>query len=219
MLGMFFFLTQFLQDVLHYSALRTGLAFLPLTLALFGGSQLSTRDRLARLDSRFLMAGGVSLSTLGLLWLTQLSQHSGYLTVLGPLLMVGLGNGLAFVPLTAAALSGVSAADSGAASGLVNVMQQVGGSLGLAVLVTVFGSASRSAAGHPAAGVDPAVYAFVHGAERAFAVGSGLLALTVIMILAMRPTRRPVRPSGPATASPAEDDKAIELELAGFEAL
>ena len=72
---------------------------------------------------------------------------------MGPLLLFGIGNGLAFVPLTTAALDGVEAKDAGAASGLVNVMQQVGGSLGLAVLVTVFGSASKSASADLPAGI------------------------------------------------------------------
>ena len=85
---------------------------------------------------------GITFSTLGMLWLTQLGEDSAYGALVGPLLMFGLGNGLAFVPLTTAALDGVAPADAGAASGLVNVMQQVGGALGLAVLVTVFGAAS-----------------------------------------------------------------------------
>ena len=80
-----------------------------------------------------------------MLWLTQLGEHSGYVSLVGPLVVFGLGNGLAFVPLTTAALDGVEPRDAGAASGLVNVMQQVGGSLGLAVLVTVFGSGQQVA--------------------------------------------------------------------------
>ena len=86
-----------------------------------------------------------------MLGLTQLSEHSGYLALLAPLVIFGAGNGLAFVPLTTAALDGVDPRDAGAASGLVNVMQQLGGSLGLAVLVTVFGSTSRDVAAHPGA--------------------------------------------------------------------
>jgi EmrB/QacA subfamily drug resistance transporter len=165
MFGMFFFLTQFLQDVLGYSPLVTGLAFLPLTVALFAASQLSARVLMPIVSARWLMAGGIAASTVSLLVLTQLSQHSSYALVLVALLLFGVGNGLAFVPLTAASLEGVAPGDAGAASGLVNVMQQVGGALGLAVLVTVFGSATRSArlvAGATAAQV------FTHGADRAF---------------------------------------------------
>jgi EmrB/QacA subfamily drug resistance transporter len=140
LLGMFFFLTQFLQNVLGYSPLKTGVAFLPLTAILFLSTTLSARVLMERLGTRVLIAGGITLSTGGLLWLTQLSETSNYLSLVGPLLVFGLGNGIAFVPLTTAALDGVAPEDAGAASGLVNVMQQLGGSLGLAVLVTVFGT-------------------------------------------------------------------------------
>ncbi|UQX88643.1 MFS transporter [Jatrophihabitans telluris] len=219
MFGMFFFLTQFLQDVLHYSALMTGLAFLPLTIALFAASQLSTRELAARIDPRVLMAAGITLSGLGMLWLTQLSATSGYAMILGPLVMVGLGNGTAFVPLTSAALAGVEPKDAGAASGLVNVMQQVGGSLGLAALVTVFGSASKSALHAVPAGDDPRVYSFVQGAQSAFAVAAGLLAVTVVLVLLMRSTHRPHRGTElPSERSPIADE--IEsLEYAELDAV
>jgi EmrB/QacA subfamily drug resistance transporter len=193
MMGMFFFLTQFLQEVLGYSALKTGFAFLPLTAVLFVASALSARVLVERFPSRTLITGGIALSTVGLLWLTQLSETSTYGSVLGPLLVFGIGNGIAFVPLTTAALDGVEPADAGAASGLVNVMQQVGGSLGLAVLVTVFGSASSHAAAHPAAGETARQlthHAFVVGADRAFLVATLFLAATMVLIrVAMRPTR------------------------------
>ncbi len=193
MMGMFFFLTQFLQDVLGYSAVVTGLAFLPLTIMLFASSQLSARVLTGRLPAKIVMVGGLTISTLGLLWLTQLHAGSGYPALLGPLLLFGLGNGLAFVPLTGASLRGVAPADAGAASGLVNVTQQLGGALGLAVLVTVFGTASRSADMVPGAGpVEQAQHAFVVGADRGFAVAAGFLAATAILLLvAIHPQRRP----------------------------
>ena len=97
-----------------------------------------------RVGAHRLMIVGITFSTLGMLWLTQLGEHSGYVALVGPLVVFGLGNGLAFVPLTTAALDGVDPRDAGAASGLVNVMQQLGGSLGLAVLVTVFGSGQHA---------------------------------------------------------------------------
>jgi hypothetical protein len=100
------------------------------------------------------------------------------------LVLFGLGNGLAFVPLTATALTGVAQADAGAASGMVNVMQQVGGALGLAVLVTVFGSASRSAVSPAGASVaERAQHAFVVGADRGFLVAASFLAATVVLVL------------------------------------
>ncbi len=184
MMGMFFFLTQFLQDVLHYSPLKSGFAFLPLTVAVFTTSQLSARVLMERLGARVLMIGGITVSTAGLLWLTQLSPTSSYLALLGPLLMFGGGNGLAFVPLTTASLAGVEPRDAGAASGLVNVMQQVGGSLGLAVLVTVFGTASKHALAHPIAGTaaQQQIHAFVVGAQAGFWTAAGFLAATLVLV-------------------------------------
>jgi EmrB/QacA subfamily drug resistance transporter len=189
MMGMFFFLTQFLQDVLHYSAVVAGLAFLPLTIVLFAASQLSARVLTARFPAKTVMAVGLTSSTLGLLWLTQLQATSSYSDLLFPLMLFGLGNGLAFVPLTSTSLRGVEPADAGAASGLVNVMQQVGGALGLAVLVTVFGSASRSAVSPAgASAAEEAQHAFVVGADRGFFVAACFLAATVILVLvAIRP--------------------------------
>ena len=198
MTGMFFFLTQFMQDVLGYSSLATGFGFLPVTISLFAASQASARVLVERFGERSVMIAGTALSTLGLLWLTRLDAGSGYLDVLGPLVLVGLGNGSAFVPLTGAALHGVQPQHAGAASGLVNVMQQVGASLGLAVLVTVFGSASRDAASSVPAGASPtqqADYLFVSGAHSAFLVAAGLLLATVVVsALAIR-RRTPAIPA------------------------
>jgi EmrB/QacA subfamily drug resistance transporter len=189
MMGMFFFLTQFLQNILGYDAIETGLAFLPLTIMVFAASQLSARFLVEKIGSKRLMVGGISMSTVGLLILTQLSAHSSYVQLLATLVLFGAGNGLAFVPLTAAALHGVDAADAGAASGLVNVMQQVGGALGLAVLVTVFGTASKHAGTVRGTAAEQAQHAFVYGADRAFAVAALFLVLTVVLIAVVVRTR------------------------------
>ena len=101
------------------------------------------------------MVFGASVSTVGMLLLTQLSATSGYVALLAPLMLFGAGNGLAFVPLTSASLTGVRQEDAGAASGLVNVMQQLGGALGLAVLVSVFGTAARGIGLQSAAAAQP----------------------------------------------------------------
>lgn len=145
MMGMFFFLTQFLQRIHGYSPVETGLAFLPLTAALFTFSQLSARVLIARLGNKALSVIGLSISTTSLIPLALLDESTGYVPVLIALLLFGLGNGLAVVPLTAMSLVDVEPEHAGAASGMLNVMQQVGGALGLAVLVSVFGSASRGA--------------------------------------------------------------------------
>ena len=146
MFGMFFFLTLFVQGVLGYSPLRAGFAFLPITAAIIVTSQFAARS-LPRLGPKRLMVTGAALAVVGLAWQTQVTVNSGYVDgILGPMLLFGLGMGLLFVPLTIVAVSGVAPHESGAASSLLNVMQQVGGSLGLSILVTVFGTASRNEA-------------------------------------------------------------------------
>jgi MFS family permease len=198
MMGMFFFLTQFLQNILGYTPLQTGEAFLPITIVLFVASQATAKYLIERFGAKPLMVVGITLSALGLLWLTQLSATSSYPSLLASLLLFGTGNGLAFVPLTAAALAGVAPEDSGAASGLVNVMQQVGGSLGLAILVTVFGSASSNVGKHPHGLTGTALkhHAFAVGADHAFAYSSGFVIATLILVtFSIRSIPTPPRPS------------------------
>jgi len=184
MFGMFFFLTQFVQDVLGFSPLRAGFAFLPLTIALFGSARLASR-LLPRLGAKRLTVAGVALTTAGMVWLSQISAGGGYLSgVLGPMLLFGLGVGFPFVALTVLALSGVEPRDTGAASSLVNVMQQVGGSLGLAILVTVFGTASRGAASQSVAGASTATKVrdvLATGISSAFTASTVLIACSLLL--------------------------------------
>lgn len=192
MMGMFFFLTQFMQNNLGYDAVISGVAFLPMPVTVFIFSQAASRVLLERFGARRLLLLGMTLGFAGTLGLTRLTVHSGYLSVIVPLVVFAAGSGLSFVPLTTMALSGVRAADAGAASGLVNVMQQVGGALGLAVLVTVFGSASRHAS--PLAGADAklqALHAFTVGADRAFLTASAFMAAALILVVVVGRTRRP----------------------------
>jgi EmrB/QacA subfamily drug resistance transporter len=210
--GQFFFLTLFVQDVLGYSPLRAGIAFLPITVAIVLTSQIAARS-ISRVGPKRLMIAGALLATTGLAWLSQVSVNSGYLDgILGPMLLFGLGMGLLFVPLTIVAVSGVAPQEAGAASSLLNVTQQVGGSLGLSILVTVFGTASRNeAAGQVArllsdgrvdlvarfrqTGQLPATIAhqvLAHGISTAFqlAVAFAALALTVALVV-IRPQPAP----------------------------
>jgi MFS family permease len=203
MFGMFFFLTQFVQDILGFSPLRAGIAFLPMTVGLFAVSRAAPR-LLARFSPKALMLAGMLPVIGGMAWLSMVSQSTSYLSgVLGPMLLFGTGMGVVFVPLTIASLAGVRPEDSGAASSMVNVMQQLGGSLGLAALVTVFGSASRNAAAHPLAGATPlaqAHHVLTHGMATSFLVAAifDVCALLVILITIRGPRRRPPAPrSGP----------------------
>lgn len=144
--GMFFFLTQFVQEILGFSPLQAGLAFLPLSVGIFVAARLAP-VLLPRLGTKLLTVGGIVLMAAGMLWLSQISAASGYLAdLLGPMVLVGFGAGFPFVTLTLISLADVAPRDAGAASAMVNVVQQVGGSLGLALLVTIFGGTSRHAA-------------------------------------------------------------------------
>ncbi|GAA3379334.1 MFS transporter [Streptomyces sannanensis] len=142
--GMFFFLTLFVQNVLDFSPLRAGLAFLPVSATIAVSAALASR-LLPRFGPKPFMVAGGTLGSAGLSWLTLVEVHSTYLgSLLGPMLLFGLGMGMEFVSLTLTALSGVSPRESGAAAGLLNAHRQVGGVLGLSILVTVFGMAGRN---------------------------------------------------------------------------
>lgn len=146
MFGMFFYIVLFVQNVLGYSPIKAGLAFLPVTAAIAVGAGLSQRF-LPTLGPKPFMIAGSALVAIGLVWQTFISPDSSYLGgVLGPMLVFGFGMGLNFVTVTVTAVSGVPAHEAGAASGLLNATQQVGGSLGLSILTTVFGSASTDEA-------------------------------------------------------------------------
>ncbi|MFJ8035200.1 MFS transporter [Streptomyces sp. NPDC096032] len=143
MFGMFFYIVLFVQNVLGYSAIKAGLAFLPVTVAIAVGAGLSQRFLPALGPKPFMMAGS-ALVAVGLVWQSFIRPDSSYLDgVLGPMLVFGFGMGLIFVTVTVTAVSGVAQHEAGAASGLLNAMQQVGGSLGLSILTTVFGSAAK----------------------------------------------------------------------------
>lgn len=185
-MGAFFFMSQYLQLVLGWTPLQTGLAFLPIPLSVFSSSQIVSRWLADRYSVRVIAGIGMALSAIGLGSMALvLGAHTSYAAMVLPMILLGLGNGTAFVPLTAAGLTGVEPADRGVASGLVNVTQQLGGALGLAVLVTVFATA------HPASSAPAAVTdAFVTGADRGFAVAGGLLAVGFgVLMVALRPRR------------------------------
>ncbi|MFD4523448.1 MFS transporter [Streptomyces sp. NPDC058470] len=146
MFGMFFFIVLFVQNVLSYTPIEAGLAFLPVTVAIAIGAGLSQRF-LPVLGPKPFMLVGSALVALGLGWQTFINPDSSYVGgVLGPMLLFAFGMGLNFVTLTVTAVSGVAVHEAGAASGLLNTTQQVGGSLGLSILTTVFGSAGRDEA-------------------------------------------------------------------------
>nr|BFF15659.1 MFS transporter [Microbacterium flavescens] len=151
MMGFFFFTTQFLQEVFGWSPLQAGLGFLPMTIVNFAVA-LSVPRLLDRLPSVVVLGAGVAVTFAGMLWLSRVDQGDSFVTgVALPMVLIGLGQGLAFAPLTSYALVGISGAD--AASGLLNTFHQLGSSLGLAVLVAVGTSAAAAAGGADPVGV------------------------------------------------------------------
>jgi EmrB/QacA subfamily drug resistance transporter len=196
MFGMFYFLTQFVQNILGFSPLRAGISFLPMTFALFAVSRLSPR-MLARFGATPLMVTGLLPVVAGMAWLSRISPGTGYLAgVLGPMLLIGVGMGVVFVPLTMASLAGVRPEDSGAASSMVNVTQQVGGSLGLAILVTAYSTSSHHAAQHPVAHLSPLAqlhHVAVHGMASAFTLAAvfDVLAFLVVSMIIRSRARQP----------------------------
>ncbi|WP_328915711.1 MULTISPECIES: MFS transporter [unclassified Streptomyces] len=179
MFGVFYFSTQYLQTYLGYSPLRTGFAFLPLAGPLFVAARTAPRA-LARYGAKRVASTGVLLNLAGAVWITQLSASDGYASgILGPLVLIGVGVGLTMMPLNTFILSGVGPKDAGSASGLLQTMQQVGGSLGLSVLVTVFGTVSRHAHHDP----------FIHGATAAFTLGAVFTGLSLVLALSLKAPR------------------------------
>lgn len=169
--GLFFFLTQFLQDSLHYSSLTTGFAFLPLPLTVLVVSQLTSRVLVQRFSTKLLSLVGIAVSSLGFVLASRLGLDSPYAQVALACVLIGGGNGLSVVSLTGAALAGVEGRDAGAASGLVNVTQQLGATLGVSVLVTVFGAAGS-----------PGAQGFVDGADTAFLAAAGFLVAAFLLV-------------------------------------
>ncbi|MER5524454.1 MFS transporter [Streptomyces sp. NPDC002677] len=176
MFGAFYFLTLVCQQALEYSPLRAGLAFLPMTLAMFTTVRLVPR-LLARSGAKPVLLTGITLLVVAAGWLWRLRPGDGYVTgLLGPLLLLGAGIGLSFMPLNATILARIESREAGAASGLLQTLQWLGGTLGLAVLVTVYGTVTRHATGTPAE-------ILTHGASRAFGIGA-LVAVAALLVTA-----------------------------------
>jgi predicted MFS family arabinose efflux permease len=161
--GMFFFLTLFVQNVWGYSALKTGIAYLPMVATIMVGSAVASQ-LVNRIGARPLMLAGSAILTGGMFWLSRITENSHYASgLLGPMLVTAIGLGLIFVPLSLVALVRVANSDTGVASSLLNTGQQVGGSIGLAILGTVAWSAvANSIHSQAAAAASAAKHATVH---------------------------------------------------------
>jgi EmrB/QacA subfamily drug resistance transporter len=197
-MGMYFFLTLFMQVLWGYSALRTGVVYLPYTAAVVVASGLAAQ-LVAKMGVRPLLAAGCLISAGGLFWQSQITEHASYTgAVLGPMLVNGLGMGLLFMPLSLLAVAKVAPQESGVASSLLNAGLQVGGSIGLAVLGTVAWTvvanslrahAAAARAGH-AAYTAAYNHALASGFARSFLIGAAIMLLGLAITVAAIRIRR-----------------------------
>jgi EmrB/QacA subfamily drug resistance transporter len=187
--GMFLFLVYYMQGTLQYSAVKSGLAFLPFSVGVVVGAGAAS-GLLPRIGPRPLMVGGTAMAAIGMALFAQISVEGSYLTVVLPAqIVMSVGMGLAFVALSSTALVGVEDRDAGVASALVNTTQQVGGSLGTALLNTI--AASATASFITANGVARTSEGLVHGYTVAFTWGLGALILAAVLSAVLVTKQRP----------------------------
>jgi EmrB/QacA subfamily drug resistance transporter len=173
MMGFWFFTTQFLQIVMGFSPFEAGLAFLPMTLVNFTMA-IAVPKFTRRIGNARLLAIGITVTMIGMAWLSRVSSDSYYWTAIAlPMVLIGLGQGGSLSPLTVSGVAGVAPEDAGAASGLVNVSHQLGGSLGLSILVFVFATAGT--------GISDVRELLAHRISTSLTAGTGMLALALII--------------------------------------
>jgi EmrB/QacA subfamily drug resistance transporter len=210
MIGFFFFTTQYMQEILGFSPLQAGFGFLPMSAVNFAVAVLVTRF-VRRYGAVLVLIVGVAATGAGMAWLSQVGAHSSYwAAVAAPMVLIGIGQGLAFAPMTSAGLAGVEDRDAGASSGLINTFHQVGSALGLGVLVAA-GAAAVPA--HATASV-----ALLHRVNTALLGSSVLLALALAAVLLLIARGRKSMPAHVVTAAstppaPGPDGLAADLVL------
>ncbi|MFC9061070.1 MFS transporter [Streptomyces sp. NPDC057074] len=204
MFGMFLFMTYYLQVVLAYSPLLTGLAFLPMTASILTGSTQISARLLPRVGPRMLMVPGMLLASGGMVILTQMTVDSAYASeILPALILMGLGMGLTFMPVFSTATAGVAPRDSGVTSATVNTSQQIGGSIGTALLNTIAtGTSASYIASHltdPTRRAQVVREGIVHGYTVAIWVAAGIMLLAALVAGLM------VTAKAPRHDTPADD--------------
>jgi len=181
MFGMFLFLTFDLQTTLHYSPLVTGFAFVPFNIGILVGAATASRV-LPTVGARKLMVGGMLAAAVACGWLTQIGVSTSFEAYILPAeIVIGTGFGLAFVPMNSTALIGVGPHDAGVASATLNMSQQVGGSLGTALLNTLYATAAASFLAAHAGSVDAVARSQVHGYTVGFWVSAIVLAIAAVV--------------------------------------
>jgi EmrB/QacA subfamily drug resistance transporter len=186
----FLFLTYYLQDNLHFSPVKSGVAFLPLTAVLVVTSTFVQTRLLDRTGAKPLIGGGMALGLIAMVLLTRLAPGAGYAShVLPALIILGVGMGAIFAPAFSTATLGVDGSEAGVASAMVNTAQQVGGSVGTALLSTLFASAVSSYAGSHPRSPGLAAAATIHGYTTAFAWSAGIFGLGLLFALIVLPSK------------------------------
>ncbi len=177
--SMFFFISLYMQNVLGFSAIKSGLSYLPLAVSIILAAGIASQ-LVTKVGFKPVMAAGMAFVAAGLAWFSQISADGSFLAdVLGPSLLAAIGLGLTFVPITIAAVSGVEDREAGLASGLINTSQQVGGALGLAILSSV----AFTRIGDLAAQGQTGPQALTEGYSDAFMFGSGIAILGIFASL------------------------------------
>jgi EmrB/QacA subfamily drug resistance transporter len=204
----FFLLTLYMQEVLHYSALKTGVAYVGLTLTIIVFSAVA-QALVTRVGVRYVLPTGLALSTVALVLFAQLPVHGNYFSDLFPAFIIGgLGLALGFVPMSIGALTGVRQADAGIASGLINTSQQIGGAIGVAVVTTVATTfTTHYVHAHPGANAFSGA-ALTHGFQIAFYVLAGMAgvgAVIAALLLESKPEQSELQLG---------DEPVLELEAA-----
>ena len=180
MLGTFLSLTYYFQGTLHYSAMKSGLAFVPFSLGVITGATSASR-LLPRFGPRFVIMSGLTLSAVGLGIFTLLGVHTTYVSLVLPaIVIVSVGMGLSFVAMSSTSLLGVTPADAGVASALVNTTQQTGGSLGAALINTIATGATASYLALHGTSASAEVAGSIHGYTTAFTFSATMLALAAV---------------------------------------
>jgi EmrB/QacA subfamily drug resistance transporter len=179
--SMFFFISLYLQDVMHYSPIKTGIAYLPLAVGIIVSAGLASQ-LVTRVGFKIPLTIGMILIASGLFWFAQVPAPGGsYLSdILGPSLLAAFGLGFAFVPVTIAAVTGIEPHEAGLASGLINTTQQIGGALGLAILATIANSRTQDIL---SSGVHHTAIALTKGFDRAFLIGGGFAVAGAILTM------------------------------------
>jgi EmrB/QacA subfamily drug resistance transporter len=203
----FYFLAQYLQTVHGWSPVRTGLGFLPMPTTIMFMSIVVVRRLIPRIGIRPFLTVGPVLAILAMLSFSQLDASSSYWPFLGSILLLGVGMGCCFVPLTMTAVNGVAPHETGLASALLNTGQQVGGAVGLAVFGTVFAHASSDRAaelGRRASSAAGQADAFIAGQQHAFEAAMVVTALALVASLALLRVNKVAPPTAAAAPALAE---------------